>query len=100
MRKTIQYRSEYVLFLLLYTLVRALPLRMALRLGSALGTLIYFAQPQRRSKARENLRRAFPEKREEECRTLLRERSPLRPLRRKTRPGIRKAPAARIHSPS
>ena len=73
MRKTIQYRSEYVLFLLLYTLVRALPLRLALRLGSALGTLIYFAQPRRRSKARENLRRAFPEKTEAECRLLLRE---------------------------
>jgi KDO2-lipid IV(A) lauroyltransferase len=54
-------------------LVRALPLRLALRLGSALGTLIYFAQPRRRSKARENLRRAFPEKSEKECRRLLRE---------------------------
>ena len=73
MRKTIQYRSEYALFLLLYTLVRALPLRVALRLGSALGTLIYFAQPRRRSKARKNLRQAFPEKNEEACRVLLRE---------------------------
>lgn len=73
MRKTIKYRSEYAFFLLLYTLVRALPLRLALRLGSALGTLIYFAQPRRRSKARENLRRAFPEKNEEACRLLLRE---------------------------
>jgi KDO2-lipid IV(A) lauroyltransferase len=73
MRKTLQYKCEYVLFLCLYSLVRALPLRLALRLGSALGTLIYFAQPRRRSKARENLRRAFPEKSEEECRRLLRE---------------------------
>jgi KDO2-lipid IV(A) lauroyltransferase len=73
MFKTLQYRSEYLLFLLLSTLVRALPLRLALHLGSALGTLIYFAQPQRRSKARENLRRAFPEKSEGECRRLLRE---------------------------
>lgn len=73
MHKTLQYKSEYLLFLGLYALVRALPLRLALRLGSALGTLIYFAQPQRRSKARENLRRAFPEKREGECRLLLRE---------------------------
>lgn len=73
MRKMLKYRSEYVFFLLLYILVRLLPLRVALRLGSALGTLIYFAQPRRRSKARENLRRAFPEKREEECRLLLRE---------------------------
>jgi KDO2-lipid IV(A) lauroyltransferase len=73
MLKIIKYKSEYVLFLLLYALVRALPLRPALRLGSALGTLIYLAQPRRRSKARENLRRAFPEKREEECRWLLRE---------------------------
>lgn len=73
MFKIIKYRSEYVLFLLLYSLMRLLPLQLALRLGSALGTLIYFVQPQRRSKARENLRRAFPEKNEEECRLLLRE---------------------------
>jgi KDO2-lipid IV(A) lauroyltransferase len=73
MFKTLQYKSEYLLFLFLYSLVRALPLRVALRLGSALGTLIYFAQPRRRSKARQNLRRAFPEKTEEECRILLRE---------------------------
>jgi KDO2-lipid IV(A) lauroyltransferase len=73
MFKTLQYKSEYLLFLILYSLVRVLPLRVALRLGSALGTLIYFAQPRRRSKARQNLRRAFPEKSEEECRTLLRE---------------------------
>lgn len=73
MRKTIRYKCEYFLFLLLSAFVRALPLSLALRLGSALGTLIYFAQPQRRSKARRNLRRAFPEKREEEYRKLLRE---------------------------
>ena len=73
MFKTLRYQSEYLLFLLLYSLVRALPLRVALRLGSALGTLIYFAQPRRRSKARQNLRRAFPERSEEECRLLLRE---------------------------
>jgi KDO2-lipid IV(A) lauroyltransferase len=73
MFKTLQYKCEYLLFLLLYSLVRALPLRLALRRGSALGTLIYFAQPSRRSKARQNLRRAFPEKSEEECRVLLRE---------------------------
>lgn len=73
MLKTIKYQSEYVLFLLLYTLLRLLPLQRALQLGSALGTLLYYAQPQRRSKARENLRRAFPEKTEEECRVLLRE---------------------------
>lgn len=73
MRKALQYKSEYVLFLLLSAFVRVLPLALALRLGSALGTLIYFAQPRRRSKARSNLRRAFPEKGEEECRRLLRE---------------------------
>ena len=73
MLKIIQYRCEYALFLLLYSLMRILPLQLALRLGSALGTLLYYAQPQRRSKARENLRRAFPEKEEEECRLLLRE---------------------------
>ena len=73
MLKTLKYRCEYALFLLLFAFVRALPLALTLRLGSALGTLIYFAQPSRRSKARENLRRAFPEKKEEECRRLLRE---------------------------
>jgi KDO2-lipid IV(A) lauroyltransferase len=68
MIKDFQYRCEYAFFLLLFLVMRTLP-----RLGSALGTLIYFAQPRRRSKARENLRRAFPDKKEEECRLLLRE---------------------------
>lgn len=73
MLKDLQFRSEYLLFLLLSTLVRVLPLSWALALGRALGTLIYFVQPRRRSKARKNLRLAFPEKDEEECRQLLRE---------------------------
>ena len=73
MRKTLQYKIEYIFFLLLSACVRTLPLSLALRLGRGLGTLIYFAQPRRRGKARTNLRRAFPEKDEEECRRLLRE---------------------------
>lgn len=73
MRKTLQYKSEYFLLLTLSAFVRALPLAVAFALGRALGSVIYFAQPRRRSKARENLRLAFPEKSEEECRKLLRE---------------------------
>jgi len=73
MSQTFQHKCEYLLFLLLSAFVRTLPLALALLLGRGLGTLIYFAQPRRRSKARTNLRLAFPEKREEECRRLLRE---------------------------
>lgn len=73
MRKTLRYQSEYLLFLFLSTFIRVLPLPLALLLGRSLGTLIYFVQPRRRRKALVNLRLAFPEKSEEECRGLLRE---------------------------
>lgn len=73
MLKTLRYQSEYLLFLLLSTFIRVLPLTLALLLGRTLGTLIYFAQPRRRRKALLNLRLAFPEKSAEECRELLRE---------------------------
>ena len=73
MRKTLRYQGEYLLFLLLSTFIRVLPLPLALLLGRSLGTLIYFVQPRRRRKALVNLRLAFPEKSEEECRGLLRE---------------------------
>jgi KDO2-lipid IV(A) lauroyltransferase len=73
MHKTLRYQSEYLLFLLLSTFIRILPLPLALLLGRSLGTLIYFAQPRRRRKALVNLCLAFPEKSEEECQGLLRE---------------------------
>lgn len=73
MIKVLQYRIEYLFFLLLYGIVRAMPLRLALRLGSQLGTFIYHLQPKRRKKAWENLRHAFPEKSEDVCHLLLRE---------------------------
>lgn len=72
MKKSFRYRSEYLLLLLLLKVVHLLPRQVAFFLGRQLGSLIYYLQPNRRKKARENLRRAFPEKTEEECRHLLR----------------------------
>lgn len=73
MLKSLQYKGEYLLFLVMLHLVRLLPRPVALSLGRMMGSLIYFTQPKRRRKARENLRCAFPEKNEQECLILLRE---------------------------
>lgn len=53
--------SEYALFLALATLVRVLPRRPALALGSQLGWLSQFLLGKRRRRALENMQRAFPE---------------------------------------
>ncbi|MFQ5799348.1 MAG: lysophospholipid acyltransferase family protein [Bacteroidota bacterium] len=55
---------EYFLFVLLGTIVRLFPLRLAQRFGETLGTLMYHLISVRRVVALENLRRAFPEKSE------------------------------------
>ena len=57
---------EYLLFVLLGTVIRFLPLRLAQRFGEKLGTLVYHAISGRRAVALDNLRRAFPEKSQRE----------------------------------
>jgi Kdo2-lipid IVA lauroyltransferase/acyltransferase len=52
---------EYIPFIIVASLVRALPRRTALALGRRLGTLGRWLQPGRVKIARENLRHAFPE---------------------------------------
>jgi len=64
---------EYIPFLLTARLVRALPRRWALRLGSRLGILGMWLLPGRRQLARDNLRRAYPEKSAAERDAILRE---------------------------
>lgn len=54
-------RLEYLPFLIVATLVRALPRRIALALGRALGRLSRRLQPRREAIARDNLARALPE---------------------------------------
>jgi len=61
---------EYFLFVLLGTIVRLFPLRLAQRIGETLGTLMYHVISVRRVVALENLRRAFPEKSEREVQVI------------------------------
>ena len=61
---------EYFLFVLLGTIVRLFPLRLAQRIGETLGTLMYHVISVRRVVALENLRRAFPEKSEREVQAI------------------------------
>ena len=61
-----RYLLEYLLFLALAGLTRALPRVTALRLGAKLGELARLAQKKRVATATDNLRRAYPEKSSEE----------------------------------
>ncbi|MCM2265261.1 MAG: lysophospholipid acyltransferase family protein [Desulfuromonadales bacterium] len=63
---------EYIPFIMIAKLVRALPRRTALALGRRLGTLGRHLQPRLNRRARENLRHAFPEKPDAEIETILR----------------------------
>lgn len=62
---------EYIPFILLARLVRALPRRTALALGRGLGALGRRLQPRRVRIARDNLRHAFPERSEAEREVIL-----------------------------
>ncbi|NJC88353.1 MAG: hypothetical protein FIB02_07450 [Desulfuromonas sp.] len=64
---------EYIPFILLAKLVRALPRRTALRFGRALGTLGRLILPGRVKLARANLQRAYPEKPATEIETIIRQ---------------------------
>ena len=62
---------EYLVFVTVYWFFALLPLRVAVRLGAAIGSLLYVcARPQRRIGLR-NLEMAFPEKTEGERREIL-----------------------------
>jgi KDO2-lipid IV(A) lauroyltransferase len=62
---------EYIPFILLAKLVRALPRRTALALGRRLGALARHLQPRRVAIARDNLARALPELADAERETIL-----------------------------
>src|SRR5262249_20787666 len=67
---------ELLLYLLARTVIavlQILPLGVVARVGRVAGGLVYLADARHRRVARENLRRAFPEKSEGEIRTLARE---------------------------
>ncbi len=64
---------EYIPFIMIAWLVRALPRRTALALGRRLGTLGRWLQPRRVEIARDNLRRAYQEMPADECEAIIRE---------------------------
>jgi Kdo2-lipid IVA lauroyltransferase/acyltransferase len=57
-----RYRIEYLLFLFIRSIVQALPLKSAQRLGAFIGWAGYKLSPRRREITFENLRNAFKEK--------------------------------------
>ncbi|MCB4756988.1 MAG: lysophospholipid acyltransferase family protein [Elusimicrobia bacterium] len=68
--KKLKHLVEYGFVLLLDAFFSALPLEGACRLGEGIGVLASFLLIRRRRLALENLRRAFPEKSEEEIRRI------------------------------
>jgi len=62
---------EYLLFLGLSATVKALPRRLALKLGAGIGLLTPWLLPKRKHTAYGNLRRAYPEKTEAEIRSIM-----------------------------
>jgi KDO2-lipid IV(A) lauroyltransferase len=62
---------EYTLFLILNAVTRALPRRLALKLGAGIGALTPYLIPKRKKTAYANLRRAFPDKSEAEIRAIM-----------------------------
>jgi KDO2-lipid IV(A) lauroyltransferase len=67
-----QYKLEYLLFLLVRFIVQAMPLKSAQRFGAFIGSLGYKLSPRRREVAFVNLRFAFPEKTETEIKLIAR----------------------------
>jgi len=66
-------RCEYLLFAGLLSLFRALPFRVAFRLGEGIGWLLYVCDRPHRQVGLLNLSFAFPDKSEDERRAILRE---------------------------
>ena len=67
-----RHRLEHVAVVCVSALVRALPRRASLRLGSGFGWLFYALHGRRRQLALDNLRAAFPSRTEDECLAILR----------------------------
>ena len=66
-----RHRFEHLAVALVSVLVRVLPRRASLELGSGLGWLFYVLHGRRRRLALDNLKAAFPSKTEDECLTIL-----------------------------
>ena len=66
-------RCEYLLFVGLFSFVRALPFRVAFRFGELIGWLLYVCDRSHRRVGMTNLAFAFPDKSETERRAILRE---------------------------
>lgn len=69
---SLRHRLEYVAVLAIRVLARTLPRRISLAAGGALGALFHRLHGARRELAVANLRAAFPERTEAECRAILR----------------------------
>lgn len=64
---------EYAIFLLLNLVTKAVPRRLALKLGAAIGGCTPYLMPKRRETAYNNLQRAFPEKTEAEISSIMKQ---------------------------
>ena len=67
-----RHRLEYAAVVVVRALARALPRRVSLAFGAGLGAVFYRLHGARRELAVENLRAAFPERTDAECRRILR----------------------------
>jgi len=72
-RHPVAARCEYVLFLILFSFLRALPFRIAFRVGEWIGRLLYHCDRHHRRVGLLNLSIAFPHKSVAEHHTILRE---------------------------
>ena len=66
------HRLEYCLVMAILGATRTLPRRVSLSFGTILGAVFYVLHGQRRELALTNLRAAFPDRNETECRVILR----------------------------
>ena len=71
MRGSLRHRLEYAAVLAIRTLATTLPRRVGLAAGGALGALFHRLHGSRRELAVANLRAAFPDRTETECRAIL-----------------------------
>ncbi len=69
---SLRYRLEYAVVMTIRGLVHLLPRQVSLGFGAAVGGMFYFLHGRRRELAMSNLRMAFPDRTDSECRTILR----------------------------
>lgn len=72
-RHPVAARCEYILFLILFSFLRALPFRIAFRVGEWIGRLVYYCDRHHRRVGLLNLSIAFPHKSVAEHQTILHE---------------------------